>query len=270
MRMLTEGNAIGICICAFPKVVLGKNDIRFAIPSLIRKRNWRSIVISGQKNSLDDIIGDIKNFIIYCDIYSPNNTTLRRLVMQLEEEENVSQIFIVAENLVDSTVLEASLGFRHTISIFDEILNIGDATISIGCNASASKRSNREKFDAIINCTNECKYEIDETENTYYYEYPLEDSNYTLVNIDECIKFIELHVENGHKILIHCRMGISRSPTVLIAYLMKKCNKTYEESHDMILSKRSSINPNRFFRQQLHKMYSKLHNIEYIEKLSFY
>ena len=44
-------------------------------------------------------------------------------------------------------------------------------------------------------------------------------------------------------ILFHCRLGISRSPTLVIAYLMKHYHYSLKESYDKIKLKRSKIQP---------------------------
>jgi hypothetical protein len=48
--------------------------------------------------------------------------------------------------------------------------------------------------------------------------------------IDESYHIIESAVNSGENILIHCRGAMSRSPTILIGYLMKKNNMTLDEA----------------------------------------
>lgn len=64
---------------------------------------------------------------------------------------------------------------------------------------------------------------------------------------EECFQFID----SNEKVLIHCQMGVSRSPSITISYIMKKNKWKYEESHDFVKSKRSIINPNDGFVRQL-------------------
>lgn len=53
------------------------------------------------------------------------------------------------------------------------------------------------------------------------------------------------------KVLVHCELGISRSPTVVAAYLMSKFGMTSDQALAFIASKRPAINPNPAFLQQL-------------------
>ena len=69
----------------------------------------------------------------------------------------------------------------------------------------------------------------------------------------ECIEFIE----KNKTIYIHCLCGISRSPTIVIAYLMWKKHSSYFDTFQFVKKIRNSINPNGGFTQQL-KIFDKL------------
>ena len=61
---------------------------------------------------------------------------------------------------------------------------------------------------------------------------------------DECCNFIENAVTNNGKVYVHCRCGYSRSPTIVIAYIMKKKQLHFNEALDFVSSKRPCICPN--------------------------
>ena len=63
-------------------------------------------------------------------------------------------------------------------------------------------------------------------------------------------------MESEEKVLVHCKAGASRSASFVIAYIMWKQNKTFEEALDYVNKKRC-INPNIGFIEQL-KMFEKL------------
>lgn len=63
---------------------------------------------------------------------------------------------------------------------------------------------------------------------------------------NECNKFID---END-KVLVHCRAGMSRSPTIVIAYLMYKNKWGWSQAFDYVYERRM-ICPNSGFIRQL-------------------
>lgn len=70
--------------------------------------------------------------------------------------------------------------------------------------------------------------------------------------LEEAVDFIQSNLKFGH-VLVHCRGGFSRSPTVVISYLIKYHKMTYQESYDLVKSKRSCIQPNSSFINDLQK-----------------
>jgi hypothetical protein len=71
------------------------------------------------------------------------------------------------------------------------------------------------------------------------------------VYFNECSNFIDSAKANGGSVLVHCRAGVSRSPTIMVAYMMKKHRMRYEEAMQVVTSKRSQTLPNNGFREQL-------------------
>ncbi|KAI5819560.1 protein-tyrosine phosphatase-like protein, partial [Pyronema omphalodes] len=53
------------------------------------------------------------------------------------------------------------------------------------------------------------------------------------------------------KVFVHCRMGISRSASIVVAYVMKIFDYSYEEGLCFVKKKRQFINPNKAFVAQL-------------------
>lgn len=70
-------------------------------------------------------------------------------------------------------------------------------------------------------------------------------------------QFIENALLSGGGVLVHCAMGISRSSTIIIAYLMKKQKMTYLDALNFTKKKRTHISPNFGFRKQL-QLFEKL------------
>ncbi|KYR00214.1 putative protein tyrosine phosphatase [Tieghemostelium lacteum] len=69
----------------------------------------------------------------------------------------------------------------------------------------------------------------------------------------ECFDFINLHqkqLKSGGT-LVHCNAGVSRSSTILIAFLMNQFSLSLQESIQLVKNARPSIRPNYGFYKQL-------------------
>ncbi|KAL0134246.1 hypothetical protein PUN28_001205 [Cardiocondyla obscurior] len=67
--------------------------------------------------------------------------------------------------------------------------------------------------------------------------------------IKKCVGII--HANLKENILVHCNAGVSRSPTIVIAYLMIIKKLSYDEAYDIVKKERSCIRPNDGFVKQL-------------------
>merc|ERR1719150_1271905 len=68
---------------------------------------------------------------------------------------------------------------------------------------------------------------------------------------EEAFEFIDLAKSNSSGVLIHCQAGISRSPTIAVAYLMKYYPMAMSDAYKFVKTKRSIISPNLNFMGQL-------------------
>merc|ERR1719446_1283278 len=68
---------------------------------------------------------------------------------------------------------------------------------------------------------------------------------------EEAFEFIDSAKTAGTAVLIHCQAGISRSPTIAIAYLMKNYMMPMADAYKFVKTKRSIISPNLNFMGQL-------------------
>lgn len=80
-------------------------------------------------------------------------------------------------------------------------------------------------------------------------------------HLDETTTFIReaLEGDSENKILVHCFMGISRSATVVCAYLIAEQGMTAPAAIDFVRVKRPIVCPNIGFRRQLGEYAVKLH-----------
>lgn len=71
------------------------------------------------------------------------------------------------------------------------------------------------------------------------------------IYFDECVAFIDDALSKNEKILVHCYAGISRSSSIVLAYLMKRYNYSLKEAVEIVKKKRPIVQPNRGFMRQL-------------------
>lgn len=81
----------------------------------------------------------------------------------------------------------------------------------------------------------------------------ISDSEYANIGIyfDSTFEWIEQVLASGKGILVHCDGGISRSSSIVIAYLMRKNSCSYDEAYQQVLAKRPIIKPNSGFERRL-------------------
>lgn len=140
---------------------------------------------------------------------------------------------------------EADLNY-HTKLDFKEII---PNKIYLGNNESAKNLELLKEHQ--ITSILICGYFLSEffPDKFTYKTLEFEDNEYEII-IFSLIKGIEF-IENNQTILVHCREGICRSSSIVIAYIMFKEKKTYLEAEKFVKEKKSNIKPNENFVKQL-------------------
>jgi len=67
----------------------------------------------------------------------------------------------------------------------------------------------------------------------------------------EAIRYIDANITNGRQTLVHCQQGVSRSATVVIAYVMYHQRMDFDSAGEHVCSRRNRVCPNFGFMQQL-------------------
>ncbi len=89
--------------------------------------------------------------------------------------------------------------------------------------------------------------------------------------IEDAAKFIDLQLNSKKKVYVHCVMGISRSPTLIIYYLMTRTmtkqidafdKMNLKQSYEYVLSKRKIICPNIGFMKCLMQIEKTLSHVD--------
>ena len=69
----------------------------------------------------------------------------------------------------------------------------------------------------------------------------------------DALDFIKNAIAEGKNVLVHCFAGVSRSASVVIAYLMKYHKMEFNAAVSFVRAKRPWINPNYGFQAQLRR-----------------
>lgn len=76
------------------------------------------------------------------------------------------------------------------------------------------------------------------------------------------VKLIDSYLKDNKQVLVNCFAGVSRSTTIVIAYLMYKNKWSVYDAISYVRCKRVIIEPNYGFICQLYNMQDKLHNLD--------
>ena len=71
-------------------------------------------------------------------------------------------------------------------------------------------------------------------------------------HFSRAIEFIEREMAMGRRVLVHCAAGISRSASMVIAYLMYTRGMSFNDAYAYVKDRRNIVNPNMGFVFQLH------------------
>lgn len=69
-----------------------------------------------------------------------------------------------------------------------------------------------------------------------------------------CIGFIYNALKSKENVLVHCNAGVSRSASIVIAYLILNDNLSFENAHEIVKKARPCIRPNDGFMVQLKRL----------------
>jgi protein-tyrosine phosphatase len=95
--------------------------------------------------------------------------------------------------------------------------------------------------------------EISKTPYAEKYIYiPCDDNNFNIKQyFNQTFSIIDRELKAGKNVLVHCYAGVSRSATIVIAYLMRKYRWSMFKAINFVRSRRLIINPNIYFVYQL-------------------
>ena len=229
-----------------PNKTLNNIKIKYKTPNKIKlsintQKNDNLIFHSSNRNNVFGIHND--NY----SIYSNNNTT-----------NNLSnkKVCPLCHINIDFYRFRAHVN-SHPSRIFNW-LYLGSYR-----NACNFKDLKDLKINYILNCASECE-DKNLTSEINYYHAKIDDFPYFQLNpyLDKTNSFINKAKLSGGNILIHCQLGISRSTSCLIAYMIKYLNYSTLSALQFIKKFRPNVMPNFGFLQQLKNYENKIKSKE--------
>jgi protein-tyrosine phosphatase len=122
----------------------------------------------------------------------------------------------------------------------------------------------------VINCTDDTSNEFFKNDEDYkpvYHTYHLRDEETDSIeiletSIDHAGEIIHNELKNGGCVLVHCVAGISRSPTLVLGYLLRYNMYTLKQALLVLLSVRNFIAPNLRYMTTLIRYEIDLHQMQ--------
>ena len=151
------------------------------------------------------------------------------------------------ESLVNEFSLKKSFSYPECDEIIQKKLYLGNYDF-----ASDEKLLSKINISSILVCGAELKCKF--THKYNYLKLNLHDyeEDSLLPYIEKSVKFIADNLSNG--VFVHCNAGVSRSPSIIIAFLIKNYKYTYNAAYEYVKSKRKNIKPNDKFISELKKL----------------
>ena len=117
------------------------------------------------------------------------------------------------------------------------------------------KRLKRKGISHVINLTAHYCPNLHLNDLTYS-NFELSDTcNFDLTPfLNDIVDHIEQLISKGHKVLVHCKMGVSRAPSIIIAFLILRRKMNYTSAFDYVFTVNSKISPNFGFLMQLQNL----------------
>lgn len=123
------------------------------------------------------------------------------------------------------------------------MITIIDYELYIGDNVYANGKRLLPKNMSIVNCTKHLPFPTG-FDKSYCYRIPIDDKNNDENNnlmydhLKSACDFIHNQIKQERYVLVHCQQGLSRSPSVIVAYLMNCKHMSLEDAIDLVRNKK--------------------------------
>ncbi|CAF1408378.1 unnamed protein product [Adineta ricciae] len=170
-----------------------------------------------------------------------------------EELDKLEKLIQLQQSKVNST--EANI--NQPSVIFDDFLYQGDLGHAID-----EKLLSELKIQHIINLC-DCPLEtaiVERFDVTWIDNFDDNFQSQIREHLNRTNDLLDKYNKNKEKVLVHCQAGISRSSSIILAYLMKYNHKSLEEAYEYLLERRPIVAPNYGFLIQLIRYEKELEN----------
>jgi hypothetical protein len=157
---------------------------------------------------------------------------------------------------------DSSLINRLIFYVYDPIEITTNLYLGNSINAADEDILSEYNITTIINVTDSIPNFFENKFN--YYNIPIKDRNDALFGseLKTVSEIIHDKIQNNEKVFVHCVEGRSRSVTVIIYYLMKYKNYSFNEAYKFIKNKKEIINLNISFVDELNNRRFRTKSIE--------
>ncbi|XP_034548359.1 protein phosphatase Slingshot homolog 1 isoform X1 [Notolabrus celidotus] len=171
------------------------------------------------------------------------NVTCKQI--RTEVEQHMSCNLKEYKEFIDNEMLLILGQMDKATLIFDHVY------LGSEWNASNLEELQETGVGYILNVTREIDNFFPGTFNYHNIRVYDEDATDLLAHWNDTYNFIVKAKKNCSKCLVHCKMGVSRSASTVIAYAMKEFGWSLEKAYNFVKQKRSITRPNAGFMRQL-------------------
>lgn len=182
----------------------------------------------------------LKEVMMTLDLDDVTSVDIRRRV-----EEELKMDLTDQKSFLDQEMLTILGQMDGASRIFDDLF------LGSEWNASNLEELERNGIGHILNVTREIdNFFPDQFDylNIRVYD---DEATELLKHWDKTYKYIRGALEDGSKVLVHCKMGVSRSASVVVAYAMKARHWDLPQALRHVKERRACVKPNSSFMHQL-------------------
>ncbi|KAA8911268.1 hypothetical protein TRICI_003848 [Trichomonascus ciferrii] len=175
---------------------------------------------------------------------SPGSRNPKKLFLHIESNDDQLSLAIPNNTLIiPSNIKSPSDQIHNTGGCYpDGPLLVYSDNIYLYSEPDAHQAA---QFDVVINVAKEVKNPFNSAQDSPEYIFIPWDHNSNLVDdLRTLTNLIDSRSRQGKKILIHCQCGVSRSASLVVAYVMKKQNWDLNTAYNYVKKQSPSINPN--------------------------